>query len=501
METLMPIEFPTLNFVALAPSLVVMGTALLVLLLDLVVADKRVLGYLGLLGIVAAAVVSIVMGGHPPESFQDMAVSDGYALFFNLVFLVTAGLSILIAIDYLTRHDLQHVAYYALLLFSTGGMMFMAAATDLIVIFLGLEIMAVALYILAGFNRRQFASAEASLKYFILGAFASAFFLYGAALTYGATGSTNLGEISAWLSESGGTSSPDLMALIGLGLLLVGFAFKVAAFPFQWWTPDVYQGAPTSVTAFMSVGAKAAGFAALIRVLNLAFGDAAYAADWAIAVAVLAVLTMSFGNLAALAQKDVKRMLGYSSIAHAGYILVGVAAANESGVRAVLFYLLAYAFMNVGAFAVASVIERRDEYSTTLRDYAGLGQREPLLAAAMAVFMLSLTGIPPLVGFWGKLFVFQAAVDAGMTWLAVVGVINSVISAFYYLGVVVQMYMRAPTEYAPTLPGDEGKGKKPAAIKLEVAIGAAVLLAGLFTLVLGLWPGSITNLVTQIPLG
>ena len=497
----MPIEIPSLNFVALTPSLIVMGAALLVLLFDLVVADKRVLGYLGLLGVVAAAVVSIVMGGRPPESFQDMAVSDGYALFFNLVFLVTAGLSILIAVDYLTRHDLQHGAYYALLLFSTGGMMFMAAATDLIIIFMGLEIMSVALYILAGFNRRQFASAEASLKYFILGAFASAFFLYGAALTYGATGSTNLGEIGAWLSESGGTSSPNLMAPLGLGLLLIGFAFKVAAFPFQWWTPDVYQGAPTSVTAFMSVGAKAAGFAALIRVLDLAFGDAAYAADWATAAAILAVLTMSFGNLAALAQKDVKRMLGYSSIAHAGYILVGVAAASESGVRAVLFYLLAYAFMNVGAFAVASVIERRNEYTTTLRDYAGLGQREPLLAAAMAVFMLSLTGIPPLVGFWGKLFVFQAAVEAGMTWLAVVGVINSVVSAFYYLGVVVQIYMRAPTEYAPTLPGDEGEGKKPAAIKLEVAVGAAVLLAGLFTLVLGLWPGSITNLVAQIPLG
>jgi NADH-quinone oxidoreductase subunit N len=291
------------------------------------------------------------------------------------------------------------------------------------------------------------------------------------------------------------------MALVGLGLLLVGFAFKVAIFPFQWWTPDVYQGAPTSVTAFMSVGAKAAGFAALIRVLQSAFGGVAYVADWAVAVAVLAALTMILANLAALAQKDVKRMLGYSSIAHAGYILVGVAAANESGVRGVLFYLLAYAFMNVGAFAVASAVERRDEYSTTLRDYAGLSQREPLLAAAMAVFMLSLTGIPPLVGFWGKLFVFGAAVEAGMSWLAVVGVIASAISAYYYLRVVVQIYMRDPAEYAPSLPGEEGESKKPAMVNLEAAIGTAVLLAMLLTIVLGLWPNSIVNLVAQVPLG
>lgn len=497
----MPIEIPTLNFIALAPSLIVIATALLVLLFDLAVADKRILGYVGLLGVAAALGASITMGGRPPVPFQAMAVSDGYALFFNLVFLVAAGLSLLVAIDYLGRHDMQRGEYYALLLLSTSGMMLMAAATDLIVVFLGLEIMSIALYILAGFNGRQLASAEAAMKYFILGAFASAFFLYGAALTYGATGTTNLKEIGAWLAGSGGPEGTDPMALVGLGLLLVGFAFKVAAVPFQWWTPDVYQGAPTSVTAFMSVGAKGAGFAALIRVLQFAFGDAVYSANWALAAAVLAVLTMTVGNVVALAQKDVKRMLGYSSIAHAGYILVGVAAANESGVRGVLFYLLAYAFMNVGAFAVACVLERRGEFSTTLRDYAGLSQREPLLAAAMAVFMLSLTGIPPLVGFWGKLFVFRAAVEAGQSWLAIVGVINSAISAFYYLGVMVQMYMRSPTEYAPSLPGEEGERKKPATIDLGAAIGTAVLLAMLFTLALGLWPGPITRLVALMPLG
>jgi NADH-quinone oxidoreductase subunit N len=291
------------------------------------------------------------------------------------------------------------------------------------------------------------------------------------------------------------------MALVGLGLLLVGFAFKVAAVPFQWWTPDVYQGAPTSVTAFMSVGAKGAGFAALIRLLHSAFGHMAYTTNWAVVAAVLAALTMTVGNIVALTQKDVKRMLGYSSIAHAGYILVGVAAANESGVRGVLFYLLAYAFMNVGAFAVASVVERRGEFSTTLRDYAGLSQREPLLAAAMAVFMLSLTGIPPLVGFWGKLFVFRAAVESGQSWLAVVGVINSAVSAFYYLGIVVQMYMRGPMDYASVPAGEEGEVKKPEGVALQAAIGTAVLLAMVLTVALGLWPGPVARLVTMLPLG
>lgn len=495
------IKIPTLNFIALAPPLIVITTALLVLLLDLAVANKRVLGYLGLVGVATAAGVSLAIWGRAPLAFQMMAVSDGYSLFFNLVFLATAGLSLLVAIDYLGRNDLQRGEYYALLLFSTSGMMIMAAATDLIVVFLGLEIMSVALYILAGFNQGQLASAEAAMKYFILGAFASAFFLYGAALTYGATGSTNLSRIGIWLSGSGVPLKADPMALIGLGLLLVGFAFKVAAAPFQWWTPDVYQGAPTSVTAFMSVGAKGAGFAALVRVLHFAFGGLDYSVDWIVATAVLAALTMTVGNMAALVQKDFKRMLGYSSIAHAGYILVGVAAAGDAGVRGILFYLLAYAFMNVGAFAVACVVERRGEFSTVLGDYAGLSQREPFLAAALAVFMLSLTGIPPLAGFWGKLFVFRAAVEADLSWLAIVGVINSAISAFYYLGVVVQMYMRSPAEYvqSPRVGVNEEKGA--VSIKLDAAIGTAVWLAMLVTIAVGVWPGPVAKLAARVLLG
>jgi NADH-quinone oxidoreductase subunit N len=271
---------------------------------------------------------------------------------------------------------------------------------------------------------------------------------------------------------------------VGLGLLLVGFSFKVAAVPFQWWTPDVYHGAPTSVTAFMSVGAKAAGFAALVRLLMVSFSNA-FTLDWQIAVAVLAFITMTGGNIAALAQKDVKRMLAYSSIAHAGYILVGVAAGNTAGVTGILFYLMAYAFMNIGAFAVITVLEQREAIGTSLSDYAGLGVWKPLLALAMTFFMFSLTGIPPFVGFWGKLYVFGAAVQANLSWLAVAGMINSAISAFYYLGVVVQMYMRP----APAA----GSGEI-VPLHLNGPVTVTLALAALVTIVLGIWPTPLVNL-------
>ncbi|MCS7260650.1 MAG: NADH-quinone oxidoreductase subunit N, partial [Anaerolineae bacterium] len=275
------------------------------------------------------------------------------------------------------------------------------------------------------------------------------------------------------------------VALAGLSLLLVGFGFKVALVPFQWWTPDVYQGAPTSVTAFMSAGAKAAGFAAMLRVLYNAFTPA-FTADWVVVTAVLAAATMTFGNLAALVQRDVKRLLGYSSIAHAGYALVGVAAAGPEGMRGVLFYALAYTLMTVGAFAVACAVERREQTTTTLRDYAGLARRAPLLAAAMLVFMLSLIGIPPLMGFWGKLFLFRAAVEADLTWLAVLGVLNSALSAYYYAGVVVQMYWRDP-ERTPSEEAD--------LVRRRSTVGVAVFLAAAATVVLGIWPGGVVGLV------
>lgn len=483
----MPIEIPTLNVIALAPELAVIITAALVMFFDMFIDDKRLLGYLSLLGLGVAAVITFVLfGTGPAPAFQNVLISDGYALVLYLVFITTAALSVLIALSYLNNKGLQRGEYYALLLFSTSGMMFMAAATDLIIIFLGLEIMSIGLYILAAFNRRQLGSGEAGMKYFVLGAFASAFFLYGAALLYGATGFTNLQAMGDWFTPDHGNLD-DPIALVGLALLLIGFAFKVAAVPFQWWTPDAYHGAPTSVTAFMSVGAKAAGFAALVRVLMVSF-DQAYTFDWQIAVAALAAITMTGGNVAALAQKDVKRMLAYSSVAHAGYILVGVAAATMTGVNSVLFYLMSYAFMNIGAFAVIAVIERRDAIGSTLADYAGLATRKPLLALAMALFMLSLTGIPPFVGFWGKLYVFKAAVEVNMSWLAVVGVINSAISAFYYLGVVVQMYMRSPAE------GEAAADAAP--INLSVPITVTLAASVIVTILLGVWPTPLVNLTS-----
>ncbi len=488
----MPVEIPYLNFMALAPILTVLITAFVVMFLEIVVVDKWVLGYISLLGLGVAAVFSVLLFNKSPvPAFQDMVVSDGYALVLNLIFVVTAALSILISLSYLSDRALQRGEYYALILFATGGMMLMAAASDLIIVFMGLEIMSISLYILVAFNRRKQGSGEAGMKYFVLGAFASAFFLYGVALVYGATGSTNLNAIGEWYTSGQGDLA-DPIALVGLGLLLVGFAFKVAAVPFQWWTPDVYHGAPTSVTAFMSVGAKAAGFAALIRVLMVAFGDA-FTIDWQIAVAALAVITMTGGNIAALAQKDVKRMLAYSGIAHAGYILVGVAPGTEAGMQAILFYLMAYAFMNIGAFAVVAVLERRSGIGSNITDYAGLGKRSPMLAFAMLLFMVSLIGIPPFAGFWGKLYVFGAAVQANMSWLAVVGMINSAISAFYYLGVVVQMYMRPPAT-------EEGADED-VPINLSGPVAITLTIAAIITIILGIWPTPLVDLAALASFG
>ena len=480
----MPIEIPTLNFIALAPVLIVLVTAFIVMFAELFAKDKRVLGYVSIAGLVIALVVSnSLFDNFAAPVYQNMFISDGYALVLNFVFIITAILSILISLSYMGDRGLQRGEYYSLILFSTGGMMLMAGATDLIIVFMGLEIMSIALYILAAFNRQKMASGEVGMKYFILGAFATSFFLYGVALTYGATGTTQLVEIGNWFAGNPGSLS-DPIALVGLSLLLVGFAFKIATVPFQWWTPDVYQGAPTSVTAFMSVGAKAAGFAALLRLLMVSYGQA-FTVDWQIAVAVLAVVTMVGGNIAALAQKDVKRMLAYSSIAHAGYIMVGVVAGTQQGVQAVVFYLLSYAFMNIGAFAVVAVLERRSGIGSKFSDYAGLATRKPFLAFVMALFMFSLTGIPPFIGFWGKWYVFSAAVNANYGWLAVIGMLSSAISAFYYMHVVVRMYFRPA-------PADADDVIIP--IKLAGPITVTLAITAIVTILFGIWPTPLIDL-------
>lgn len=476
----MELVFPSLNFVAIAPQLVVLGTAILVLLVELVWSNKKGLGVLSLAGVVVAGILALLSLIHSPGSalsFQHMAVADRFSLVLTVIISVAAALAILLSLDYTERLKVAGGEYYGLLLLAATGMMFMGAATHLMTIFLSLEILSLALYVLAGLNHAEPRSGEAALKYLLLGGFASAFLLYGMALVYGATGTTSLAGISAAVSASSAWSP---MLLVGLGLLLIGFAFKVAAVPFHMWTPDVYQGAPTSVTAFMSVGAKAAGFAALLRVLLTTFPNVAE--RWVWPIAILAVLTMTWGNLAAITQSNVKRMLAYSSIAHAGYVLVGVAA-GEVGVSGVLFYLMAYTLMNIGAFAVLVALERADTDAAgiTLERMQGLFHRNPWLAAAMTIFMLSLAGVPPLAGFLGKLYVFSAAISAGFVWLAIFGVINSVISAYYYLRVIARMALDEPAE--------------PVEWSRCVGLTIGTALAAIGTVMIGLWPMPLLALV------
>ena len=482
----MEISIPTFNFVLIAPEIVVLVTALLVMMVDLFLAkeQKGRLAWLSLVGVLAAAGLSFyIWDGSNPE-LQNMLVADGYALFLNLVILTAAALAILFSVEYAGRIGLAQGEYYTLLLLSTTGMMLMAAAINLMTIFLALEILSIALYVLVGLNRAEQRSAEGALKYLLLGAFASGFLLYGMALLYGQAGTTSLAGLRDYVASLGGEFSPLLLA--GLGLMIIGFGFKVALVPFHMWTPDAYEGAPTSVTAFMSVGAKTAGFAALGRVVLYALGD--LHGDWVWLLAALAALTMTVGNLAALRQTNLKRMLAYSSIAHAGYILAGLAAGSQLGTSAVLFYLFAYTFMNVGAFAVLIAVSRLKGSARggeTLDGLTGLYARKPGLAVVMALFMLSLAGVPPLVGFLAKLYVFSAAVQAGLIWLAVFGVINSVISAYYYLRVVVVMFM---TE------GEQAEGTQaPVCVALQVGLGVAAVAI----VVLGLWPAPILDLARQ----
>ena len=463
--------------VSILPQMIMLAAALAVFLADLVWKDRKGIGLLALAGALAAfAAAAGMLAGSGAPTFQHMAAADRFALVISLVVSAAAVLALLISLDYVVRVELPAGEYYGLLLLAASGMMFLGAATHLMTLFLSLEILSIALYALAGIRTTDLRSGEAAMKYFLLGAFASAFLLYGMALLYGATGSTYLAGIAAAVPQK----PADPMLIGGLALLLVGFAFKVAAVPFHMWTPDVYQGAPSSVTAFMSVGAKAAGFAALVRVLVTVF-PALYA-WWVWPVGILAVLTMTWGNLAALAQGNVKRMLAYSSIAHAGYILVGVAA-GEAGVSGVLFYLMAYALMNIGAFAVLIALERAeaDAAGVELARMSGLFHRRPWLAAAMTVFMFSLAGVPPLAGFFGKLYVFSAAVRSGLMVLAIIGVINSVISAYYYLRVVARMALAVPAEEV-----------EPARC-LGLSIGTGI--AALGTVLLGLYPTWLFNLV------
>jgi len=489
-------HLPTLesiNLMAVLPVLIVAGWACVLLVLDLFVPPDK--GYwtawlaiAGLLGAAGALFfqMSRFAGVGTEAAFDGMVTVDGFSIFLQVVFVLTSIVGVLLALDYLPRHGIDRGEYYVLLLSTTSGMMIMSMAADLIVVFVALELLSIPLYILSGFARRRPDSEEAALKYFLLGAFASSFLVYGIALTYGGTGTTQLtGIAQAFTSDA--LNLP--LTYVGMGLILVGLGFKVAAVPFHMWTPDVYQGAPTPVTAFMSVGAKAGGFAALLRALVIAFP--AIASEWSTLIAVIAGLTMLLGNIVAISQSNIKRMLAYSSIAHAGYILVAVAAAQRPenapfAIGAVVFYLLAYALTNLGAFTIVIAMEHDDGTGTEIDDFAGLGKTRPWIALAMALFMLSLTGMPVSAGLVGKVFVFQAALQAVpgdplLLTVVIVGVLTSVVSAFYYLKVVMVMFMR------------EGEGKA----VLQPALTVSLAVATFGTLVLGIIPGPVFQMAQQ----
>lgn len=430
-----------LDFITILPAAFLTFWVCLLLLADLFIKQKGVTVALAAIGLAVSLGLTLAQIGRSTSAFNGMLVLDGFSIFVQALLLISGLLGIALAYNYARRMEIERGEYYSLLLFSIIGMMLMAQAADLIVVFLALEMLSIPLYVLAAFARPRVDSEEAGLKYFLLGAFAGGFVLYGTALVYGATGTTSLSGIVA--AVSGGTSS--LLLTIGAGLILVGLGFKVAAVPFHMWTPDVYQGAPTAVTAFMAAGAKIAGFAALLRVFALAFPT--LSADLSPVLWVLSALTMFGGNLIAISQTNIKRMLAYSSIAHAGYILMAFVPFGDPEVMPVsiaagLFYLVAYTLTNFGTWGVVIALEKAEGKGLQINDYAGLGRKYPALAAAMTIFMLSLTGMPPTLGLVGKFYLFRAVLQGGYTGLAVIGVITSLISAYYYLRVVVMMYMR-----------------------------------------------------------
>ncbi|NWF53128.1 MAG: NADH-quinone oxidoreductase subunit N [Nitrospirae bacterium] len=431
----MNLQLPPLG--PIMPEIFMTSLALILLMADLFIKKKEVLAGASILGVL---VVAYTLIGSSGSTFGGMFISDGYSSFFKAIFFINLILSVLISIKYIRIERVNFGEYYSLIALSTLGMMIMASAADLIVLYLGLELMALSTYILAGFIRYDIKSNEAALKYFLLGAFSSAFLLYGISLIYGLTGTTSIKAIASFISEKGLVGNPALS--LSMTLFVVAFGFKIAAVPFHMWAPDAYEGAPTSITAFMSVGPKAAGFAVLGRVFMIAFASIKF--EWTFLLIPLSILSMAIGNIVALAQSNIKRMLAYSSIAHAGYALIGVIAANTDGVASMMNYLMIYAFMNIGAFAVVIMLRTEGFKGENITDYEGLAKTHPFLSALMLIFMFSLTGIPPTAGFIGKLYVFMSAINAGYTWLVLVAVVFSVISAYFYLRIVMYMYMREP---------------------------------------------------------
>lgn len=441
--------------------------------------ERMPIGPLGVIGLAGAAASSLLLWDRGAASFG-VVVADNFSLFVTWILILVGVLSLAISAPVVDRERLPGGEYYALMLFSLSGMMLMAMASDLLIIFLALEVLSIGVYVLTGIRRDSAAASEAAFKYFLLGAFASAFFLYGIAFIYGLTGSTRLDRVGALVAAQ--ALSPAPLQLVAMGLLLVGFAFKVSAIPFHMWTPDAYEGAPSPVAGFMSTGVKAAAFAAFARVFLSALEP--LSGQWRGTLWAVAAATMIGGTIAGVAQTNVKRMLAYSSIAHGGYLLVALVAANDAGKGAILFYLLVYAVTNLGAFGVISLLETRDRANDRIADYAGLWHARPGVALLMTIFLLSLGGFPPFGGFIAKWYVFIAAISAGQTWLAIIGVLTSVVSVFFYLRIVVMMYMTPAAE------------RQPLPIAPRVATAALIASAAL-VLYLGVLPARVLDWAAQ----
>jgi len=466
---------------AIMPVLIVTLTAIVTMVAETFQkpGERVPLGGLGLIGLTGAAIASMLLWNRDLTGF-DVMRADNFALFVNVTLCAIGALTITLSGDVVERLRLPAGEYFALTLFAVAGMMLMAGAADLLLIFLSLEVMSLSVYVLTGIRRGSEAGAEAAFKYFVMGAFSSAFFLYGIAFTYAVVGSTRLEQVAGALALQ--TAAPGILPMLGLGLLFVGFGFKVSAVPFHQWTPDAYEGAPTLVTGFMSTGVKAAAFAAFVRVFLSAFEPMHEA--WAPVVSAAAVATMVLGTVVGVVQNNVKRMLAYSAIAHGGYLMVGLVAANSVGKAGILFYLLAYGITNVAAFGITALLSTDTHAHDAVRDFAGLGRRRPVMAALMTIFLLSLGGLPPTAGFVAKWYVFAAAVQEGYYGLAIIGVLTSVISVFFYLRIVVMMYMSEDDAVDPAPPVPRG-----ALAGLAVATGVIFYL--------GVVPTRVVNLAVQ----
>ena len=466
------------EYIRILPELVLTIFGMLIMLLDPLMDDRRsqkTLGAVALLGSLAAIAATLYQSQFPGVGFWNMIQVDTFSLFFHFLITAITTVVILSSYEYMAVQQIRAGEYYGLILFGAVGMCLMSSAMELVLIFIALEISSISTYILVGFRRRAAISSEASLKYFLLGSFATAFFLYGVALMFGATGSTSITTISQILRSG----QVPVLAYVGVALMFVGLGFKVAAAPFHVWTPDVYEGAPAPVVGFMSTAPKAAVFAVLLRIIFEAHAPGGFWLIW-----VAAALSMTLGNIAALVQDNVKRLLAYSSIAHAGYLLVAFAALPSNGIPAAMFYTAAYAAMNVGAFAVVSHFAGAGERYVTVEDYAGLGRRSPLLAATLTIFLLSLIGIPITGGFFAKFYVFSAALQANLVGLTIIGVLNSAVGAYYYLRIIVMMYMREAREPAPLAP-------------IPFGVSAALAISALATIYLGILPGRVLEYASQ----